>query len=111
VTDDAGPGVPRISARKTLEEARVAFYFVALVPALGWFLAASANAEGPALFFVATSPVLTACGVALLVHDFRQRNRDGRIWLLALATLIAAMPIVLLAFLVTRMRGVGPLFP
>jgi len=111
VATDAGQGVPRVSARKTIEEARVFYYFVAPVPALGWFLAAAANAEGPALFFVATSPLLAACGAALLVRNFRRRHRDGRVWFLALATLIAAMPILLFAVLLVCLPGFGALFP
>ena len=100
-----------MSAQKSLAEARGAFYFFAPVPMLGWFLATTARAEGLALFFVGTSPVLAACGVALLVRNFRRRHRDGRAWFLALATVIAAAPFLLLILLLVWLPGVGALFP
>ena len=71
-----GDGAPRISAEKTLQEARVLFYCV-----------------------------------ALLVRNWRRRNRDGRVWFLALATLIAAAPFLLLILLLVYLPGVGALFP
>ena len=111
MTVDTPQGATRISARKTLEEARVAFYFVAPIPVLGWFLAASAGAEGLAIFFVGTSPILAACGVALLVRNFRRRHRDGRVWFLLLATVVAAAPFLLLILLLVYLPGVGALFP
>jgi uncharacterized membrane protein len=106
-----GGGTPRISAEKTLQEARVLFYCVAPIPVVGWFLAASAGAEGLAIFFVCASPVLAACGVALLVRNWRRRNRDGRVWFLALATVTAAAPFLLLILLLVYFPGVGALFP
>jgi hypothetical protein len=100
-----------LSAQKTRQELRVAFDFAALVPPLGWLLAAWADAESLAIFFVGTSPVLTACGIALLVRNFRLRNRDGRVGFLAIATIVAALPLLLLILLLVFLPGVGALFP